>query len=217
MFAAVAGFLFLGAMLYVLGGVYNPPPLRQLDQALARIQPAAEKSTAKEIETALGGEEKPRISELKEAIRNLKQEKLAAEIEIRIQTSWPELADGSETKMKELLARLLTIGKEARAQVGLPQLVHGEPPPKMSNFSGPPPSVPPEELRRDPQTGVPQLPAENSAYLGRSLFTDYLLPVELGGFLLLVAVVGAIAIAQRGGVLGGEPPPSPPRNQEKVS
>jgi NADH:ubiquinone oxidoreductase subunit 6 (subunit J) len=33
--------------------------------------------------------------------------------------------------------------------------------------------------------------------LGRSLFTDYLLPVELGGTLLLVATAGAIVIAGR--------------------
>jgi NADH:ubiquinone oxidoreductase subunit 6 (subunit J) len=59
--------------------------------------------------------------------------------------------------------------------------------------------VPPGELRRDEKTGRPQLPHENSTYLGRSLFTDYLLPVELGGTLLLVAAVGAIAIAQRRG------------------
>ena len=41
------------------------------------------------------------------------------------------------------------------------------------------------------------MPAENVAYLGRSLFTDYLLAVELGGTLLLVATIGAIAIASR--------------------
>ena len=41
------------------------------------------------------------------------------------------------------------------------------------------------------------MPAENPSYLGRSLFTDYLLPVELGGFLLLAATIGAIAIAHR--------------------
>ena len=41
------------------------------------------------------------------------------------------------------------------------------------------------------------MPAANSAYLGRSLFTDYLLPVELAGLLLLVATVSAIAIANR--------------------
>jgi hypothetical protein len=41
------------------------------------------------------------------------------------------------------------------------------------------------------------LPAENTTYLGRSLFSDYLLGVEMAGLLLLVAVVGAIAIAQQ--------------------
>jgi NADH-quinone oxidoreductase subunit J len=69
-------------------------------------------------------------------------------------------------------------------------------PERFSNLSGPSPAVAPTELRRD-ERGRPHLPAENSAYLGRSLFTDYLLPVELGGTLLLVATVGAIAIAQR--------------------
>jgi hypothetical protein len=55
----------------------------------------------------------------------------------------------------------------------------------------------PAEVRRDEKTRVPHLPAENAAYLGKALFTDFLLPVELGGTLLLVATVGAIAIAQR--------------------
>ena len=64
-------------------------------------------------------------------------------------------------------------------------------------MSGPAPNTPLSEVRSDPTTGLPQLPAENSAYLGRSLFTDYLLPVELGGLLLLVATIGAIAIAHR--------------------
>jgi NADH-quinone oxidoreductase subunit J len=44
---------------------------------------------------------------------------------------------------------------------------------------------------------TPPLPAENVAYLGRTLFTDYLIPVELGGTLLLAATIGAIAIASR--------------------
>ena len=66
----------------------------------------------------------------------------------------------------------------------------------FSNLSGPAVNVPADDLRYDKQ-GRPHLPADNSAYLGRSLFTDYLLPVELAGFLLLVATVGSIAIAQR--------------------
>ena len=54
-----------------------------------------------------------------------------------------------------------------------------------------------QEPRREPGTGRPEMPAENVAYLGRSLFTDYLLPVELGGTLLLIATIGAIAITGR--------------------
>ncbi len=66
----------------------------------------------------------------------------------------------------------------------------------MSDLSGPSANEPTTNLRYDNQ-GRPEMPADNAAYLGRSLFTDYLLPVELGGFLLLVAVVGSIAIAHR--------------------
>ncbi len=47
--------------------------------------------------------------------------------------------------------------------------------------------------------GRPALPADNVAFLGQSLFTKFLIPVELGGTLLLVATIGAIAIAGRRG------------------
>jgi len=211
LFAAIAGFLFLGAMLYVLDSAYSPreyeKKLANFGQVLDRIRQASEKSSPEEIQKAVGGEKPAQINELTQAARDLGLEKQPAEIE-EIYTKWTfsEPKEGDEKKMKDLLAKLLTIGEEAQTQarlkltqVGLPQLVHGDRPALMSNFSGPPPSTPPEELRRDPQTGIPQLPAENSAYLGKSLFTDYLLPVELGGFLLLVAVVGAIAISQRTG------------------
>jgi NADH-quinone oxidoreductase subunit J len=42
-----------------------------------------------------------------------------------------------------------------------------------------------------------RLPAENVASLGQVLFSNYLIPVELAGTLLLVATVGAIAITGR--------------------
>jgi NADH-quinone oxidoreductase subunit J len=76
------------------------------------------------------------------------------------------------------------------------------PAPQLSELSGPASSRPAGELRRD-EHGRPHLPAENTAHLGRSLFSDYLLAVEVAGLLLLVAAVGAIAIAQRR-------PPVPP-------
>src|SRR5262249_17916952 len=42
-----------------------------------------------------------------------------------------------------------------------------------------------------------QLPAGNVAALGRALFNDYLLGIEMAGTLLLVATIGAIAITHR--------------------
>ena len=42
-----------------------------------------------------------------------------------------------------------------------------------------------------------KLPAGNVAAVGRTLFTDYLIPVEIAATLLLIATIGAIAIAGR--------------------
>jgi NADH-quinone oxidoreductase subunit J len=47
----------------------------------------------------------------------------------------------------------------------------------------------------NPSSG--KLPVENVASLGQILFTDYLVPVELAAVLLLIATIGAIAIAAR--------------------
>jgi NADH:ubiquinone oxidoreductase subunit 6 (subunit J) len=209
LFASFAGFLLLGAMLYVLDGVFSPREYEQqaasLDQVLKKIQSAEQQSTAEEINKEIGGDLRELLSSFKIAMKGLHLKKQSDEVEDEfLSRSLPEPRPGNEGKLKELLGKLLAIGSEAqrqarlrRSQVGLPHLKQLDRPARMSSFSGPPPSTPPEEVRFDPQTGVPLVPAENAAYLGRSLFTDYLLPVELGGFLLLVAVVGAIAIAQR--------------------
>ncbi|WP_020472624.1 NADH-quinone oxidoreductase subunit J [Zavarzinella formosa] len=50
-------------------------------------------------------------------------------------------------------------------------------------------------LEPDPDLKMKKMPSANIAALGRVLFTDHLLAVELAGTLLLVATVGAIVIA----------------------
>ncbi len=98
---------------------------------------------------------------------------------------------------RRLLAEARQRGMSARPRPAEEGKAPARPARPMSAHSGAPASVPHDQIRRDPKTGVPEMPADNAAALGRSLFTDYLLPVELGGFLLLVATVGAIAIAQK--------------------
>lgn len=93
--------------------------------------------------------------------------------------------------LKEALAAVVDAGGKARSTLGSLRPDQALP---VSKLSGPAANTIPEQLRRD-SLGRPQMPAENVAYLGRSLFTDYLLAVELAGTLLLVAAVGAIAIA----------------------
>ena len=49
-------------------------------------------------------------------------------------------------------------------------------------------------------SGSAELPARNVSNLGFMLYSEYLLSIELAGTLLLVATIGAVAIAQRKGV-----------------
>jgi hypothetical protein len=113
-------------------------------------------------------------------------------VDVEVQDWQPARLEKDVERMRAALAKLQTIAERASSIYG--QLrPRGHRP--LSDFSGPASSQPRDAFRRE--NGVPQLPAENAAYLGRSLFTDYLLSVELGGTLLLVATIGAIAIAYR--------------------
>ena len=98
-------------------------------------------------------------------------------------------------KVKESLQRLVDISKRIRARPNFLQSGENLP---LSGFSGPRANLP-ESQQRVGADGRAPLPAENVAYLGRSLFTDNLLAVELGGTLLLVATIGAIVITGRRG------------------
>jgi NADH-quinone oxidoreductase subunit J len=61
-----------------------------------------------------------------------------------------------------------------------------------------PGTLTPTEGTQKTVAGKRPLPPDNVASLGRVLFMDYLVPVELAAVLLLVATIGAIAILGRG-------------------
>jgi NADH:ubiquinone oxidoreductase subunit 6 (subunit J) len=206
--ATVTGFVLLGALLYVLDRSYSvgpdSPATREIDQLLAETR------RLREDQASILGKGLDLLGKYQQAlhkpqVRWLDLSDLASQV-AEMSLDWPPVGEPSREadpeslrKATEALQQLDKIGEEARQRIGQ-QLAclqpHGKAPEHFSNLSGPSPAVPLSQLRRDEQ-GRPQLPAANAAYLGRSLFTDYLLPVELGGVLLLVATVGAIAIAQR--------------------
>lgn len=186
--SVVGGFVLLGALLYVLTVSTDLSP--EVNAFLEQARRAGKEDTPEKIDGMLGGEnffeQFHQVLRKSASLRSLDYavENLALE--------WPENKRGGAAAMKKALARLDE--EAARLRLGYAATPPGPRVP-LSEFSGLAPNRP---IRRD-AAGNGVMPAENVAYLGRSLFTDYLLAVELAGTLLLVATIGAIAVASRAG------------------
>jgi NADH:ubiquinone oxidoreductase subunit 6 (subunit J) len=205
--ATITGFVLLGALLYVLKVGYDAS---ELDGLLARVHQAVEEDDAKKLQETVSPKGEDNLFDRTMALmKSYGWDDLAAQTE-RIQTEdWMFASPDDPETQHKALAKLEPVLLEARDRlperlgiVPMPSQTVGPDNPArqgvvLSNMSGTPANTPPAEIRRDKATRLPQLPAENSAYLGKALFTDFLLPVELAGTLLLVAAIGAIAIGQR--------------------
>lgn len=222
--ASLAGFMLLGALLYVLHLHYDTPPdleplLHQADECARRFRDvqrqldrgsASQKELRADLEASANAAEKlqelagqvslsrpswaGRQKPLHDAIVDLGYPLAQWRATVTMfHSKQPIDADWLTEPLAEVRKALTNLAN-AHTQLG------SLPPPRnvlLSNLSGPPANLPPNDRRRGDDGGPPPLPAENTAYLGRSLFSDYLLHVELGGTLLLIATIGAIAIATR--------------------
>jgi NADH:ubiquinone oxidoreductase subunit 6 (subunit J) len=123
---------------------------------------------------------------------------------------WPAWTQGARSNLKDLALEAHQIASMPKGKLNLPALkkalsrIHEESEKLAARIQliaegNLQPDVRPVSSFSDgvPQGGKLALPAENTRALGRSLFSDYLLAVELAGTLLLVATIGAIAIAGR--------------------
>jgi NADH:ubiquinone oxidoreductase subunit 6 (subunit J) len=191
--STVAGFGLTAVLLLMLQRTYDT---QALDSYVARADAAGRRETALGVREALGGSEREYLAGLrKEAERARRTAAYPALIkaveDADAALNWPVPIDPNAppdpAPARTALREIAAAGAFARSAYGLLQ------PPataKLSPFSGPPPNTPSDGR-------PPALPAENVAALGYSLFSDFLLAVELGGTLLLVATVGAIAITGR--------------------
>jgi NADH:ubiquinone oxidoreductase subunit 6 (subunit J) len=183
----LTGFVLLGTILYVLQVCTGT---HEIDVLLVQTQKALDQPTVEQMAEAADADDQALFRRYREVLTNRGLDDLNRRVEDDVRTPWFDPA-----RKREALETLLAIGKQARARLGGLTLSPDSPRP-MSPYSGPAANVLPSEMRRDPN-GLPRMPAENAALLGKSLFTDYLLPLELGGVLLLVAVIGSIIIAHR--------------------
>jgi NADH-quinone oxidoreductase subunit J len=111
----------------------------------------------------------------------------------------PWLAAFGNLSGRSNLAKLQTVSRHILALGAERRLTRGTLPPtaniKLSTLSGVPPNAAFASTKNG--TVAERLPARNVAGIGTALFSDYLVGVELAGVLLLVATIGAIAIAGR--------------------
>ncbi|MFQ3591653.1 MAG: NADH-quinone oxidoreductase subunit J [Gemmataceae bacterium] len=201
--ATLTGVLLLAVLLYVVRLAH---PGNEFNDLFAEIRYAREAQTPAEMHARIQTQnpDKPaetrtlfsqaadRLSKLGLSLPSSRATDLDFEW---LQLAPPEVAPEQlqRDRAEELLARLEMV-LETRLRSGL---TLGAGINHASNLSGVPGGTPWNEVRRDSQTRLPHLPAENTSYLGRSLYSDFLLPVEITGLLLLVATVASILIAQR--------------------
>jgi NADH:ubiquinone oxidoreductase subunit 6 (subunit J) len=210
--ASVTGFVLLGAVLYVLHAGYGTG---EIDRLIEKTREAAAEESVAEMARVIGDPQDPArdgfFADFKAALMRKGDTEAARELrddmENNVLPNWVAArAQGNPVLARKSLERLQQIGLRARATYGTLQPPPGTP---MSDLSGPSAATVPFEPTAGPpprggaiRRGAderPEMPHENTAHLGRALFTDYLLAVELGGTLLLVATIGAIAIAGRRG------------------
>jgi NADH:ubiquinone oxidoreductase subunit 6 (subunit J) len=186
MLSTIAGFVLLGSLLYVLKINYNTKPLEPI---IARLEEARATDPQKVQDMLL---EEQFNTDLMQVLPRNRPDlvKKATEDFGKAREPMGDKA-GKTAAVDEFIATL----KSIRLQTG--DLRPSEKLP-MSPFSGAASNSSAVDARRSPDGSGP-LPATNVAALGKTLFTDYLLSVELGGTLLLVATIGAIAITGRRG------------------
>ncbi len=193
--STVTGFVLLGALVYVLQLSYEKgDTVRALDDLIARARQGQSGNDPAHFDYA-DNLTAPLRNEI--AAQDKRGVATAELVEVRgrvedLTLNWPE----DNEKAAGRLAAVVDALVRARQAHGFLRPTGAASRAPLSDQSGPAANEPPEQLRYG-RDGRPLLPHDNAAYLGRSLFTDYLLPVELGGVLLLVAAVGAIAIAHR--------------------
>jgi NADH:ubiquinone oxidoreductase subunit 6 (subunit J) len=178
--ASVGAFVLLGALLYVLAVTYDN---RHLAALVDRAALAAEQPTMHDVLAVLGNENLFFDELQREAARArgaVEKESFANDI-LDLRAGWGVwVAGGHLPSIQKALKQVAAKGALVRDSYGCPQ-PHESTLRWTNAFNG--------------SSIAPDQPWENVAPLGRVLFTDYLVAVELAGTLLLAATIGAIAIA----------------------
>jgi NADH-quinone oxidoreductase subunit J len=180
--ASLAGCVLLAALLCVLQKNYSvPTAVKSMMRDLDLLTKAKDEADIKSVlgdpkKVEIGKKTRPLVENLQKQFRD--DPKIEEESN-NLQLAWSGMKVEEVTKSAAVLHAAVTQSQDRRGGLAL-----GD--------------VPGKQVKRTPGQFAPgQLPARNVAAIGKTLFTDYLVPVELAATLLLVATIGAIAIAGR--------------------
>jgi NADH:ubiquinone oxidoreductase subunit 6 (subunit J) len=203
--ASLAGFILLAAILCVLDRTYEAPAntalAQQLQPLLELTRQAREAGTIADMGERLGDRERyfhPFKTLVQEEVWPAQAQESLKALQTNLdlaEEAWSMRWANPEEKraaMAKHLDVILQEGRRIQTRLAMAGVLTPDPKLPLSRFSAGSPAGQPSN-----EQGRMQLPAENVAGLGRALFSDYLLAVDVAGFLLLVATIGAIAIAAR--------------------
>lgn len=177
--ACLAGCVLLMSLVAILHKTYDT---REIDDAIAQLRLLKDAKDDADVKRLLGDPKKTDIANLERPlVSKLKARYVEGPIRTEsdnLQISWVRMDVGAVRRNAETILQ----GIEGRGSLALHNV----------------PGKQPVNDQKAPSHFAPgKLPASNVAAIGRTLFSDYLIPVEMAAVLLLVATIGAIAIAGR--------------------
>jgi NADH:ubiquinone oxidoreductase subunit 6 (subunit J) len=183
--ACLAGLVLLTALLFVLQRTFIEPPgtlpviVQRLNQALELL---ANEPGKTELEQAMLLDGQTPIGDAlrQELRRHAGGDARQAQIDLILERLVEAQRLDQKAEVRTGVQQLLALAEELSAARKVGVLM-----------------TPPRTAAQASTLSRPQADADHVAALGASLFADYLWAVELAGTLLLVATIGAIAIAQR--------------------
>jgi NADH:ubiquinone oxidoreductase subunit 6 (subunit J) len=177
--ASLTGCVLLAALLCVLHRAYDRPQPREIADLAEQLQRLTRAKSVQEVYAELGEPRRAaKTSPLIDALGTyLNDETGLHNLEGRWATLRPDASEKQLSEIKRNAGAVLRQLQEHYSFYGV--------------------GGPPRGWETDTAVVRPLLPAANVEALGQTLFTDYLVPIELAAVLLLVATIGAIVIAGR--------------------
>lgn len=193
--ASITGFILMGCIISVLTSAFSSQALsgnrNKIERIVKETKDALALNNLSDLKAKVINGDNYVVTKLKNALGG--SGTWVERIEVEVQKNGTLIINKSEdiVEIKIALTSLVNIGTDYLKYRSLlrPSM------PIISN-SGADASLQFDEIRKD-QSGRPAMPADNTTFLGKLIFSDQLITVELTGLLLLVATIGAIVIVRQ--------------------